>query len=188
MASQPDHAEFDRAEILAALDRHEVEYLLVGGVATIAHGATRFTYDFDCMPEDSSENLDRLAAALVELGARLRAEGLDDDVAKTLPLPIDGRWLSSMEILTLRTDRGDLDVLNDMPASDGTRLRYAELAGRAEERTIDGFVVRVANLDDIIASKIWADRPKDRDALPELRRLSGEARGRWADHDEEERR
>jgi hypothetical protein len=31
--------------------------------------------------------------------------------------------------------------------------------------------VIVVALDDLIASKEWADRPKDRDALPELRRL-----------------
>ena len=37
-------------------------------------------------------------------------------------------------------------------------------------------VVRIAALDDIIASKQWADRPKDRDALPELLAMRDEAR------------
>lgn len=172
MTTGSEHAELDRAEIIAALDRHNVEYLLVGGVATFAHGATRPTYDFDCLPRDTHENLDRLAAALRELGARLRADGLDDDVAKGLALPIDGRWLASMAILTLRTDYGDLDVLNDLLAADGTRQRYDDLDQRAEERRVDGITVRVASLDDIIASKEWADRPKDRDALPELYQLA----------------
>jgi hypothetical protein len=173
-----DHAEFALQPILETLDRHHVEYLLVGGNATIAHGATRATFDFDCMPKNDTENFARLAAALKEMGARLRAEDLDDDEAKTMPLPLDGRWLASMEILTLRTDHGDLDVLNDMPAVDGTRLRYDELAGRAERRTLAGIPVVVANLDDIIASKMWANRPKDRDALPELQKLSRAARDR----------
>ena len=53
-------------------------------------------------------------------------------------------------------------------------MRYAELVDRASELHLDGIVVRVAALDDVIASKEWADRPKDRDALPELRSLRGE--------------
>lgn len=172
MATKPEHPDLDRAEIIAALDRHHVDYILVGGVATIAHGATRPTFDFDCLPRDSDDNLDRLAAALKELGARLRADGLDDEVAKSLPVPMDGRWLASMEILTFRTNHGDLDVLTDLPAADGTRRRYDDIASRAEQYAVDGITIRVASLDDIIASKEWADRPKDRDALPELYRLA----------------
>ena len=45
------------------------------------------------------------------------------------------------------------------------------LADRADELELDGTFVRVAALDDVIASKEWADRPKDRDALAELRAL-----------------
>ena len=69
---------------------------------------------------------------------------------------------------------GDLDVLADIPDRDGRHLSYQDLVERASELNLDGIVVRVAALDDVIASKEWADRPKDRDALPELRSLMDE--------------
>lgn len=164
----------DLRRITDALARHNVEYLLVGGMASRAHGAQRRTYDVDCVPEPSWENLDRLAAAMRDLGARLRVEGLSDEEAALLPVQLTGSTLVRMEISTWRTDAGDLDILTDIPDRDGRHMRYAELIERASELHLDGIVVRVAALDDVIASKEWANRPKDRDALPELRSLRGE--------------
>jgi hypothetical protein len=119
-------------------------------------------------------NLDRLAAALRELGAGLRVHGLSDEEAKALPVQLDGRFLADSELTTWRTDAGDLDVLTDIPARDGHRLRHEDLAGRASIIQGEQFAVRAAALADIIASKEWANRPKDREALPELHRLAAE--------------
>ena len=160
--------------ITDALDRHEVEYLLVGGNAARAYGAQRPTFDVDCMPEPSRENLDRLAAAMRDLHARLRVEGLTDEEAALLPVQVTGSTLVRMELSTWRTDGGHLDVLADIPDRHGRHLSYQDLVVRASELNLDGIVVVVAALDDVIASKEWADRPKDRDALPELRALIDE--------------
>jgi hypothetical protein len=164
----------DLKRITDALARHGVEYLLVGGIAARAYGAQRPTFDVDCVPEPSRENLDRLAAAMRELHARLRVEGLTDEEAALLPVQVTGSTLVRMELSTWRTDGGDLDVLADIPDRHGRHLSYPELVGRASKLNLDGIVVRVAALDDVIASKEWADRPKDRDALPELRALIDE--------------
>lgn len=51
------------------------------------------------------------------------------------------------------------------------RARFEELVARSERVEVGGVVVMVAGLDDIIASKERADRPKDREALVELREL-----------------
>jgi hypothetical protein len=90
-----------------------------------------------------------------ELGARLRVEGLSDEEAIALPVPLDGAWLRDREISTWRTDAGDFDVLCNMPDRTGTRQRYEDLIGRAEPKTFDRSVVMVAALDDVIASKQW---------------------------------
>jgi hypothetical protein len=159
----------DLRTIIDALDRHDVEYLLVGGIASRAHGAQRPTYDVDCVPEPSWENLDRLAAAMRDLHAHLRVEGLTDEEAALLPVQLTGSTLVRMEIST-----GDLDILTAIPDRDGRHMPFAELVDRASELRLDGIAVRVAALEDVIASKEWSNRPKDRDALPELRSLRRE--------------
>ena len=63
-------------------------------------------------------------------------------------------------------------MLTVLRCRDGERARYEELTDRALTVDVDGIVVRVAALDDIIASKEFADRPKDRDALDELRQIA----------------
>lgn len=161
----------DVHRLIEVLDRHGVEYLLVGGVAANAYGAQRLTLDLDCLALRTIENLDRLGAAMRELNARLRVGGLTDEESAGLPGYIDGLRLARMEISTWRTDAGAFDVLADMPDRVGRRLRYEELEPRSSVVRYEGIVIRVAALEDVIASKEWADRPKDHDALPELRRL-----------------
>ncbi len=168
--TEPPRLDIDR--LLTTLDHHGVRYLLVGGVAAIAHGALRPTKDLDCLALRSAENLDRLAASLRDLRARLRVEGLSDDESAALGVRVDADTLARMEISTWRTDAGDLDVLTDLPDADGKRLVFSDLVARADRQEFRGVLVQVAALDDIIASKEWADRPKDREALPELRDLA----------------
>ncbi len=120
------------------------------------------------LPRGDDENFRRLGEAMSELGARIRAGGLDDDVAKTLPANLDPRALGRAEISTWMTDAGALDVLTDLPDRTGTRLPYETLAERAQPQDIAGVRIRLAALEDIIASKEWANRPKDHEALPEL--------------------
>jgi len=161
----------DRDRIIECLGRFGVDYLLVGGIGAQLHGAARPTLDFDSLPSTSKENLGRLAEAMRELNARLRVEGLSDEEARALPLPLDADSLARMDISTWRTDAGDFDVLTAIPTRGGGRASYDQLAGRAERVQVGSVVVWVASLEDIIESKEWADRPKDREALVELREL-----------------
>jgi hypothetical protein len=124
------------------------------------------------LPSTSETNLGRLAEALRELGAFLRVGGLSDDEARALPTRLDAVTLSRLEISTWRTYAGDLDVLTVLRGRDGERVSYADLVPRATTVRVDGIVVAVAALDDIIAPREFADRPKDREALDELRRLT----------------
>jgi hypothetical protein len=162
-----DTPRLDAERIVEVLDRHGVVYVLVGGVAARLHGASRLTWDLDLCPAWEPDNLDRLAAALRELDARLR--DLPPDVE--FP-PITGRTLREMNIGTWRTSAGDLDVLRDIPSGDRKHPNaYEQLVLRASPREFLGCTIYVADLGDIITSKEVADRPKDRDALPELRAL-----------------
>ena len=106
-----------------------------------------------------------------ELGAYLRVGGVDDETARALPVVIDAETLTRLETSTWRTDAGDIDVLVTIRDSTGARLTIADIEARAVEIEVVGVVVRLASLHDIIESKTFADRIKDREALPELERL-----------------
>jgi len=97
-----------------------------------------------------------------------------DDVSITK----DGRRLDTaeaviefMEISTWRTAAGDIDVLHYLRDDLGERLRYDDLTVRSLVIEVVGIDVQLAGLRDIVASKRFAGRDKDREALPELERL-----------------
>jgi hypothetical protein len=167
----PDGPPHDLSRLIKTLDRHGVVYLLAGGAAARVYGAERLTEDADCVVARDRDNLDRLASALKELNARLRVGGMSDDEARRLPVQLDGPTLEMTDISTWMTDAGAFDVLPGLVAADGHLVTYEELAER--ETLIDGqgFTIRAAALEDIIAAKERANRPKDREALSELRAL-----------------
>lgn len=106
---------------------------------------------------------------------------MSDEEARALPVQLDGETLQRWGNSTWVTDAGAFDVLGTMETTPGRRLSYDDLAPRAIVGVVSGVRVRVAALDDIIASKETAGRAKDREALPELRRLAG--RSQTTEHD-----
>lgn len=154
--------------MVAVFDDHGVAFVLVGGVAARTWGAERPTKDLDAVVATDGINLARVAEALNEVGARLRVEGMDDETARQLSPPVTGDWLSRLELSTWQTDLGAVDVLKNIPDREGAHLDYDRLAARSTAVDVDGVIVQIASLEDIIASKRWADRPKDREALVEL--------------------
>ena len=163
-----DGPSLDLPRLIEVLNRHEVEYLLVGGVAATAYGAERETEDADCVVRRERANLERLAAALRELHARLRIARLSDEEAKQLKIQLDGVMLENSGNSTWTTDAGPFDALADLKDSSGRSVPYEELITRSTVLRGDGFVLHVASLDDVIAAKTFANREKDREALPEL--------------------
>jgi hypothetical protein len=163
-----DGPSLDLPRLIEVLNRHEIEYLLVDGVAATAYGAERETEDADCVVRRERVNLERLAAALRELHARLRIARMSDDEAKQLKVQLDGVMLENSGNSTWTTDAGPFDVLADLKDSSGRSVPYEELITRSTVLRGDGFVLHVASLDDVIAAKTFANREKDREALPEL--------------------
>jgi hypothetical protein len=106
-----------------------------------------------------------------ELNARLRVSGMTDDDARQLPVHLDGDMLAAADISTWMTDAGGLDVLPGLIGADGLLVSYEDLAKRQTIIRGAGFTIRAAALEDIINAKEHAGRPKDHEALPELRAL-----------------
>ncbi|MFV0494113.1 hypothetical protein [Mycobacterium sp.] len=166
---------FDPRRIVEVLDRHRVEYVLVGGYAAQLYGSRRPTYDLDVTPSVTPDNLARLSSALRELHAGIRV----DHEPEGLPFDCTGESLRGMLMLNLRTAAGDLD-LTFFPS--GFPDGYEGLLPGAQERMISGIVVNVAGLDDVIKSKVAAARAKDLDALPELIEIAEHDRNRGHDN------
>jgi hypothetical protein len=156
---------FSPQEIFAALHHHDVDYVTIGGFAANAHGSRRLTLDVDIIPAPEDSNYERLAAALDELGAPASAE---DSSFRDLD-PRDSFDLARASILKLATTAGDLDVLNGAIGA----APYADLRKRAIEVDVRGTPVRVASLDDVIAMKRAAGRPKDLRDIADLTALEG---------------
>lgn len=157
---------FDPQRILAALVARGVDFVIIGGVAAVLHGAAYVTVDLDVCPSTDHQNLDRLSAALEDLDARIRVEGVPEGFA----FSHDGAALGRATIWNLQTNAGDLDLAISPSAVGG----FEALAGNASQQDLGGLHVLVASLDDIIRSKRAANRPKDHLALPQLERLRDE--------------
>lgn len=156
--------------LLRVLAEHDVRYVLIGGLAGVLYGSSALTNDADICPERSHENLTRLAAALRQMDARVRAHTEPDGLA----FACDAEFLARMAMVNCTTRYGDFDISFVPAATNG----YADLVQRAVEFDIDGVTVKVASLADIIRSKETANRPKDQRTLPILYALQDEIEGR----------
>lgn len=160
--------EFTPTAALRALVTGGVDFVVIGGIATVVHGGATVTKDLDIVPAPDGVNLDVLGNVLRSLGARLR--GVGDDV----PFVPDGRTLRQTQILCLETSAGPLDVLMAPQAAPS----YPALRASAIRVLIAELPVLIASVDDLIAMKLAAGRPKDLVAVDELRaikRLTGAA-------------
>jgi hypothetical protein len=172
--SAPGSQSFNPAAIVAALNRHQVRYVVIGAFAAIAQQAPiPATRDIDITPEASAENLARLSRALTELGARIRTESEPHG----LPFGHDAASLAGAEIWNLICHDGEFDI-TFRPS--GFAAGYAELAPGAHRMRVGDEEVVVADLADVIRSKEAAGRPKDLQVLPLLYRHQA-ARGPVSD-------
>jgi hypothetical protein len=155
---------FDPVEICAVLSEEGVEFVVLGGFAAIIHGSPLPTEDIDVIPSRSAANLERLATALKRLEAKIRT---GDEPIETR---IDAAFILNMpHMLNLVTRCGDIDLVFTPAGTLKNYEQWLERSRRAQLR--EGLVVAVADLDDIIASKTAANRPKDQRSLPYLESL-----------------
>lgn len=156
----------DLPRLLQALTEAGVEFVVVGGLAVIAHGYQRVTTDLDiCYARDQNT-----ARALLRALRSLNAQFLDDQY-RPHPLPTGFRTLQRGGVFTFTTDAGELDC---MTAPDGT-TGYEDLIAGARVFAFRGMVAHVASLEDLIRMKEASGkkerRAKDRDDLEVLRHL-----------------
>ncbi len=146
----PDAQPLDAERIFATLDAHEVEYVVIGGIAVQVHGHVRMTNDVDLIPSPAPENLQRLARALKDLDARVLNPGSEH-------VKLDARTLPRATLWQLSTRHGDIDVLHHAPGA----APFPQLRKRALVIALGGHPIPIAGRDDLIRMKRAAGRPID---------------------------
>lgn len=166
-----DSIDDGRQAILAALERHQVRYVVIGGAAAQARGWPEPTDDIDVTPERSEDNLARLAAVVGELNAGFRVDPTRYPEGFRPPDGIDARTFRNHVSITFTTYHGDFDVVLIPDGTSG----YDEIIATATPETVPGtgIVVPVASAEMILHSKAVAGRPKDRAVIDSMREALG---------------
>lgn len=149
--------------LLRGLVQREVAFIVVGGVAAVAHGSARITNDPDVCYDAAPANLDRLITLLGVWKAY--PKGWEPG----LQFILDQRTFRTTPLLTLNTIEGELDVMADLPGVGD----YGRVLRSSIEIHAFGVRFRVLTLDALISSKRAAGREKDLAQLPELEALRG---------------
>lgn len=142
----------DAERILRSLAEHEVEYVLIGGLAVQTHGHVhmRIANNAELIPAPEPANLERLARALRALEARVLNPGEEDT-------EIDARMLPRATIWQFSSRDGGIDVMHEVPGG----RPYVELSKNAMHVQLGDIDVPVVDLDDLIQMKLARGRPID---------------------------
>jgi predicted nucleotidyltransferase len=137
-------------EIFRVLDKHQVKFIIVGGVCAVLHGAPITTFDLDLVHSRTPVNLQFLMNALMDLDASYRGH------PKQIKPDIES--LASPGHHLLITRFGPLDLLETIEKD----LGYADLIGHSEEIQIENLAFRILSLEYLIEIKEETFREKDR--------------------------
>jgi predicted nucleotidyltransferase len=158
-------------KIAKALQDSNVEYLLVGGLAVVAHGYGRMTHDIDLVVNFSPKHLLRAFQALNQLGYRPRVPITGEQFADT---NVRYRWITQkgMMVLNMTNDLMphspiDLFVKEPFPFDKVYRKAIVETFNPNIE-------FRYVDLDTLISMKKEAGRPKDLNDIEQLEKLRHE--------------
>jgi len=153
--SDPPTASIDA--LLALLHEADLPFVVVSGVAALVHGAGMATQDLDVVMPMEPALLDRLLEALRPYHPR---HALRRDLG---PIRQDGQALAGFRMVLIETDLGRLGEVPPVG-------RYEDLA-TLEVGLVGDHLTRVVTLDQLIAIKERAGRPKDLIAAQVLRAL-----------------
>lgn len=148
-------------ELLKVLHKNRVDFVLVGGLAAIAHGGATATSDLDIVYDRTTENVACIVQALHPLNISLRG------APSELRFIFDVAAFKNIHHFTLQTTYGAIDLLADIPGF----KNYGEILRSSEKFVLFDMEISVLSLDGLIKNKRATARPKDLNQLPELEEL-----------------
>ena len=147
--------------ILQKISAKHVSFILVGGLAAVAHGMNTMTNDVDIFYDRTAQNITNLVSALKEAHPQLRTAG------GSVPFLFDEKSFVNTLNFTLDTDWGPVDLLGELLGVKD----FQSVKQNSKTMTVFGVEIQVISLDDLIACKKAAGRTKDKLHLLELEAL-----------------
>jgi hypothetical protein len=151
--------------LLKLLAESGVEFVVVGGVAAVAHGSARLTQDLDVVYRRTPDNISRLVTCLEPLRPYLRG------APGGLPFRFEAATVERGLNFTLQTNLGALDLLGEITGGGG----YEDLLPHTITLHLFGVSCRCLNLRRLIEVKRAAGRPRDMESVAELEALLEES-------------
>ena len=148
------------AELTRRLIVAEVEFVLVGGFAALAHGAMRSTRDVDICCRFSNANLMRIQEAFADLHP-VHFPRTD------LPLQLTSAFCAQLKNLYLKTDLGRVDCLGEVLGIGN----FDEVAKHSVELELPAGKCRVMDIDTLIRAKEAMNRDHDQITVKELKEI-----------------
>ncbi|MCU0610921.1 MAG: hypothetical protein MUE60_03920 [Candidatus Eisenbacteria bacterium] len=157
-----------------ALNRANVRYLVVGGLAVVAHGYVRFTADIDIVLDLEPSNVESAMAALTALGYRPRAPVVLAEFADPVKRAswVQDKGLRVFSLWSAEHQATEIDIFVEEPFDFDEAYRRARMV-----EILPTLALPVAAIDDLLALKRAAGRPVDLEdvrALEALRTDRGE--------------
>jgi len=151
----------DLAQVIPPLVRAKLDFILIGGMAAILHGAARVTFDVDVVYSRTRDTIERLTTALAPPRPYLR------NAPSGLPFAWDNKTFRNGLNFTLTTDLSDIDLLGEVAGGE----TYQTLLPHSFEVEAFGIRFKCIDLPTLIRIKEAAGRRKDLEAIAELRVL-----------------
>ncbi|MFO7811183.1 MAG: nucleotidyltransferase [Candidatus Delongbacteria bacterium] len=128
--------------VFRCLEKHEVKYVVIGGIASILYGVPRTTFDLDILIEATSGNAEKLLKALEEAGLGTALLTTPENILENE--------------ITIFQDRVRIDVQTSTPG-----IEFLSAWDNKNTLEYKGQKFHLLSRSDLIASKEAAGRPKD---------------------------
>jgi hypothetical protein len=148
------------SEMTQRLVAAQVEFVLVGGFAAVAHGVTQITRDVDICCRFSEANLMRIQQAFADLHPVHRSR-------PDLPLELTPDQCSQLKNLYLKTDLGIIDCLGEVLGIGS----FDEVVRHSVEVELPFGKCRVLDIDALIRAKEAMNRDHDRMTVKFLKEI-----------------
>lgn len=149
----------DHQEFIELLNKYDVEYLLIGGVAVNLHGYSRGTGDLDIWIGSSAENKEKIIAAIDEFGY---------DTSEYKRMSVDEITMFS---LGARNEPGHIELTNRIAG-----IKFEEAYPLAIVNKVEGLTVKYLHFNDLIKNKLASGRPRDMDDVENLKNIKNKER------------